>query len=38
MIESMMEGNYDRRTKERNDTNWKENQLQTLWTVFRRNG
>ena len=34
----MMEGNYDRRTKERNDTNWKENQLQTLWTVFRRNG
>ena len=27
MIESMIEGNYDRRTKERNDKNWKEKSL-----------
>ena len=27
MIESMIEGNYDRRTKERNEINWKEKRL-----------
>ena len=27
MIESIIEGNYDRRTKERNEINWREKSL-----------